>query len=168
MANSPPANTALAVKEELFGFKKKKVLSIQNFFKCGKCGALPRPGLNQCKRCKEVRCADCRYWCSKNRETELRACDHEATENSLVQTLFEDMPFPCKHFEYGCRQVFMERDLKSHEKTCDFKSIKCFGKDGDDCEEKVVDWWPIIAQIIYSEEAAALVCEELDPECQHE
>ena len=37
----------------------------------------------------------------------------------------------------------------------------------DDCEEKVINWWPIIAQIIYSEEAAVLVCEELDPECEH-
>lgn len=36
-----------------------------------------------------------------------------------------------------------------------------------DCEVKVVNWWPIIAQIIYSEEAATLVCEELDPDCTH-
>jgi len=36
-----------------------------------------------------------------------------------------------------------------------------------DCEVKIVNWWPIIAQIIYSEEAASLVCEELDPGCTH-
>ena len=36
-----------------------------------------------------------------------------------------------------------------------------------DCKEKVINWWPIIAEIIYSQEASALVCQELDPGCNH-
>merc|ERR1739838_828557 len=94
----------------------------------------------------------------------------DATEVAITES--EDIPKDCSSCKNSVNKVLTELRTESILNTItNFTENLCPTIEEitqRDCEDKVVNWWPIIAQIIYSEEAAVLVCEELDPECQHD
>ena len=95
--------------------------------------------------------------------------DYDVATDIAITEIAEDGTGECNSCKNSVNKVLEELRTNSLSNTVsNFTEKICPTIDeSSDCEVKVVNWWPIIAQIIYSEEAASLVCEELDPGCTH-
>ena len=95
--------------------------------------------------------------------------DYEVV-TEITLTDIEEVSGDCDSCKNSVNKLFTDfRSESLIDTMTNFTEIVCpvINNQTTDCKEKVINWWPIIAQIIYSEEAAVLVCEELDPECEH-
>ena len=107
-------------------------------FQCPICLGVVRAPL-ECSQCGILLCKKCAYSCVKHQNTffTLNSASSKFTcplcrgrqpprePSAILKNIIISLTVFCKNKSHGCTQTFKLNEGKTHQKTCEFKSIRC-------------------------------------------